>query len=194
MSDRFQTSVTGAEVPRVAAEFPPLPTWLANRVLRQGEEVTWVYGPKRNPSWERYATHPGLFLLALPLGGLCVAIGVPIGGEAIAIGGLAAGAILLATLFVVGFCSGHFTRLVVTNSRLLILQGYEVCRTWDIDRLPRSLLRYRMHGDAGGSWSVDLSTLKTMLGGTSDQFVDAKTILAFSKQLDRFGDREKPRE
>jgi len=40
-----------------------------------------------------------------------------------------------------GIANGYFTRLVVTNYRLLILQGYEVCRSWSIHHLPRSLIR-----------------------------------------------------
>src|SRR6266508_669464 len=50
---------------------PPLPPWLARRLLREDETVTWVRGPRFNPSWERYVTHPVLFLLALVISAAC---------------------------------------------------------------------------------------------------------------------------
>ena len=53
----------------------PLPSWLARRLLRDGEQVTFVAGPRFNPSWEKYVTHPLLFLAALGLGVLCVGTG-----------------------------------------------------------------------------------------------------------------------
>ena len=43
---------------------------------------------------------------------------------------------------VLGLCCGYFTRLVATNHRLVILQGYEMCRTWGMDDLPPSLIRH----------------------------------------------------
>jgi hypothetical protein len=103
---------------------------------------------------------------------------------------LVGGAIVLASIYVLGFSSGYFTRLVVTNSRLLVLQGYEVCRSWGIDDLPRSLVRHRRLESGEVSRAVDLDTLTTMLGAPSDRFVEAKTIMAFSKQLGRIKARE----
>src|SRR4051794_16574841 len=44
---------------------PALPDWLASGLLHAGEAITWVRGPRWNPSLERYITHPALFLVAL---------------------------------------------------------------------------------------------------------------------------------
>src|SRR5689334_23175423 len=136
--------------PVIAQPFPPLPDWLAHRMLQPDEEITWIVGPRFNPSWERYVTHPLLFLAALAVGVVVLAVGgllaegdTPI----VLLLGVAAGALVLASIFVLGIASGYFTRLVVTNQRLLIVQGYEVCRTWSINKLPRSLIRYRRLGE-----------------------------------------------
>jgi hypothetical protein len=192
MSDRVQTSRLNPHPPDVAGPGPRLPWWLARRLLRPGEEVTWVRGPRFNPAWERYLTHPALVLAALGLGAACVAAGwLGTGMDGLpAVLFLAAGAVVLASIYVVGFSSGYFTRLVVTNARLLVVQGYEVCRSWSIDYLPPSLVRHlpREGGEVGRA--VDLDALTTMLGAPSDGFVDAKTILAFSKQLGRIKARE----
>jgi hypothetical protein len=105
----------------------------------------------------------------------------------------AAGGIAIASVYVLAGANGYFTRLVVTNFRVVILQGYEVCRTWNIDDLPPSLIRYDRRAGQRGSGSVDLEALQTALGGSSEQFVESKTILAFGKELDRFKTREKGR-
>jgi hypothetical protein len=81
---------------------------------------------------------------------------------------------------------------VVTNYRIAIMQGYEVVRSWRLDDLPRSLICYTMQGGEERR-SVDLDSLQTMLGSSSDQFADTKTVLAFGKQLDRIKAREKGR-
>jgi hypothetical protein len=202
MPDEFQTAPlsqppdTGPtpQPPDLAGQFPPLPAWLADRLLRADEKVNWVVGPKFNPSWERYVTHPALFLAALALGALCVAAGWLVGGgEGTALAGLAAGGIALAAIFVLGIFSGYFTRLVVTDARLLILQGYEVCSSWGMDDLPLSLVRYRTRGIDAGRRTVDLDALKTLLGTTSDKVVEAKTILAFGKKLEQIKSRENDR-
>jgi hypothetical protein len=199
MSDEFQTAPLSqppdtaptSQPTDVAGQFPPLPGWLADRFLRGDEKVNWVVGPKFNPSWERFVTHPALFLVALALGALFVAAGWLIGGgPGAGLAVLAAGGIVLASIFVLGIFSGYFTRLVVTDARLLILQGYEVCSSWGIDQLPHSLVRYRMRGVDAGSLTVDLDALKTLLGTTSDKVVEAKTILAFGKKLEQIKSRE----
>jgi hypothetical protein len=192
MSNEFQTDVSGGRVPDLSEQFPPLPPWLARRLLRREESVTWVVGPKFNPSWERFVTHPLLFLVALTVAVLCLLAGRLIGGDWANVPPffyLAAGGLIFGTIFVLGFCSGYFTRLVVTNYRLVILQGYEICRSWNIDDLPPSLLRYRARGTEIESRAIDLDALKTMLGSGSGHFVEAKTILAFSKQLKRINDQ-----
>src|SRR5262249_34482935 len=105
---------------------------------------------------------------------------------------LAAGGIVVGSIFVLGFSAGYFTRLVVTSRRILLLQGYEVCRSWRMDDLPPSLIRYT-RWDGEESRMVDLDALQTMLGGTSDKFTEAKTIRAFGKHLDGIIAREKYR-
>jgi hypothetical protein len=193
MSDRFRTDAFDAQPPDLSRQFPPLPAWLARRLLRTGERITWVVGPWFNPTWERFVTHPALFLLALALGAACLWAGWPgagTGSDVPLLPALAAGGIVLGSIFVLGISSGYFTRLVVTNYRLVILQGYEVCRSWGLDDLPRSLVRYGRREGGVGSRTVDLDALKTMLGGPSDKFAEAKTILAFGKHLGRIKGRE----
>lgn len=180
----------------ISQRFPPLPEWLASRFGGE-EEITWVAGPRFNPPWERYVTHPLLFVAAL-------AVGVVVGGAGwllakrepvvfVLLGGFA-GAIAIGSIFVLGISNGYFTRLVVTTRRLVILQGYEVCRIWAIDRLPRSLLRYRRLGDdAEEGPAIDLDAIKTLLGGTSDKFAEAGKILALGKRLDQIKTGENDR-
>jgi len=197
MSDRFQTDSFDAPLTEISRPTPPLPEWLADRLLRPDEEITWVRGPRFNPSWERYTTHPALFLFALALGAMGGGIGWLLAGpnaEVLTLLAVAAGSIVLASIFVLGLCSGYFTRLVVTTSRLVIVQGREVCRSWSIHDLPRRLVRYRRLGEGvEESPAIDLEAVKTMLGGSSDKFAEAKSILAFGKQLDQIKTREKGR-
>jgi hypothetical protein len=193
MSDRFQTD-TFARPAEVAGQCPPLPQWLAGRLLKGDERVTWVVGPRFNPAWERYFTHPLLFLAALAVGAIFVGGGgLMAGPEGAMVAALAGGGAVLGSIFVLGFSSGYFTRLVVTDARLVILQGYEVVRIWGLSDLPFSLLRYRRQADGAESRAVDLDTLKSMFGGASDKFAESKTILAFGKQLDQIKAREKDR-
>ena len=195
MSERFQRDLPDFRAPDLIELFNPLPGWLADRLLRPDEKVTWVRGPQSNPSWERYVTHPALFLVAVAIGASAVALARLFGGEGSDFpvsAFLGAGLVVVATVIVLGIANGHFTRLVVTNFRLVILQGYEICRSWDINKLPPSLLRYGKQGDQE-RWTIDLDAVKSMLGGSSDTFTDAKTILSFSKQLDRITIRDKDR-
>jgi hypothetical protein len=160
---------------------------LQRRLIRRDEHITWVRGPHYNPSWERYLTHPGLFLAALAVGAACVGLGRLAGGTWGAmpvLPALVGGLIAVGSVFVLAFSNAYFTRLVVTDSRLLILQGYEVCKSWGINDLPRSLIRYTMPAGGAESRSVDLDALRTLLGSSSDQFTDAKTILDLGKRLD----------
>jgi hypothetical protein len=186
--DRFETDLFNAPPPPISGPHPALPDWLASRVLRAGEEVTWVRGPRLNPWWECYITHPALFLVALAFGAACCWAGrlsVESWSQIPPPLVLAAGGIVLASILVLGISAGYFTRLVVTNLRVVILQGYEVCRSWGLDQLPRSLLRYSKRPGEKEKRAVDLDALRTTLGGSSNQFTDSKTILAFGKQLDR---------
>ncbi len=199
MSDRFHTDAFDArppdlhEHPDVARPLTPLPSWLARRLLREDEQVAWVRGPRFNPSWERYVTHPLLFFAALAVGAFCVAVASLLDEFWPAVmlpTFLFAGALVLASIMVLGLCCGYFTRLVATNHRLVILQGYETCRTWGMDDLPPSLIRHDRSESGERSLTVDFDAVKTMLGGASDQFADAKTILAFGKQLGHIKARE----
>jgi hypothetical protein len=180
-------------------DYPPLPEHLAARLLQPGEAVEWVRGPRRAPSWEKYVTHPLLFLAALALGVVSVAVGAAAGGPKSPELGAGLGvamALVIGSIFVLGFFNGHFTRLVVTTERVVIMQGYEVVRSWGLDDLPRSMIRYRPGAGADERVpSIDLSTVKTMLGGSPDGFADAKTIMAFGKSLNNVvkGRGEKPR-
>ena len=196
MLDRSSSDPFDGPVPDISRQFPPLPAWLSTRLLRRDETVARVYGPRFNPTWERYITHPALLLVALALSAFCWACSWPMvetSAERIALAVLALVGIGFPSLIVLGIANGYFTRLVVTNDRLLILQGYEVCRSWDVNRLPRSLVRYRRMGGGEERPSVDLDALKTMIGGSSDKIVGAKGILAFGKQLDRIQNREDDR-
>lgn len=183
MSERFPEDERTADI---SEPFQPLPGWLADRLLRPDEKVVWVRGPRWQPVAERFLTHPGLFFLAVALGllmgggGVLLAKGEGILAELSVICGVG---LVLCTILVLGIACGHFTRLVVTNFRLLVTQGYEVCRAWEIDDLPPAMLHYRH----GGIWrpSIDLDAVQSLLGGSSDKFTSAKTILSFAKQLDR---------
>jgi hypothetical protein len=173
----------------------PLPSWLARRRLRPGEVVTWVRGPRFSPRWERFVTHPGLFVVALLLALACVGVAralagswaqMPLAPPLVAVG------LLVGSIYVLAISNAYFTRLVVTNLRVFILQGHELCRSWGLDDLPRSLVRYgRREGKEVRS--VDVDALQTMLGGASEHFSDAKTIRAFGKQLDAIQERERDR-
>ena len=204
MSDHFQTEPSDA-FPTESLDAPSpidirlrsrLPAWLTRRWLRAGEEITWVRGPRFNPRWERYVTHPVLVFYALGFGTALVLVGWLSAGsrpEVLVLLALAAAAVVLASLFVVGIFAGYFTRLVVTNFRIVIIQGYEVCRSWNIADLPPSLIRYRMRGRVRESRTVDLDALQAMLGDPSDQFMAPKKILAFGKHLDGIKARENGR-
>jgi hypothetical protein len=193
MSDEFQTARFDPPPAEISLPYRPLPPWLARRLLRPEEQVTWVRGPRWNPWWERYATHPVLFLAALAIGAACVAVARLRAGswsDMHPAPAVVAVALFFGSIYVLAIANAYFTRLVVTDRRIVILQGHEVCRTWRLDRLPRSLIRYGKKADGTVSRSVDLDTLQTMLGGASDQFAEAKTIRSLGKQLDQITARE----
>src|SRR5262249_24360419 len=75
MTDGSPSGAFNIQVPDISLRFPPLPAWLAKRLLRPGERICWVYGPWFSPSWERYVTHPVLFFFALAFGACWVLTG-----------------------------------------------------------------------------------------------------------------------
>ncbi len=187
MSELYQNSVPELPKPHLVEPSQMLPGWLADRLLQPDENVEWVRGPRFTPSWERYLTHPGLFFAAAGLGasGVGAAVSLAKGqNEIIASTFVFAGAIVLFSIFVLAISCGYFTRLVATNARLLIVQGYELCRNWDMNDLPPTLIRHRLGGGVSMP-SIDLNAVQTLLGGSSTQFTGAKDILSFAKQLDR---------
>jgi hypothetical protein len=196
MSNRSQTAGFDTHTPEPDQHPRPLPDWLRTRLLRAEERITGVYGPAFNPPWERYVTHPALFLVAVGLGALWLGEGWLLAGvrpDLLPWAALAAGSTVLGSVFVLGLACGYFTRIVVTTSRLVILQGYEVCRSWRVSDLPPSLIRYRRLESGVPSPAVDLDTLNSLLGAPSDQVVEAKTILAFGKHLERIQARDRGR-
>jgi hypothetical protein len=196
MSNPFQKDVYH-EPSEARPPHRPLPPWLAARLLRPDETVAWVRGPRFNPSWERFVTHPLLFVAGLAAAAACVVMGWLLSetwiGTMIAAALVAAG-LVFGSVIVLSVACGYFTRLVVTNLRVVILQGHEVARTWGVDDLPRSLLRYRAREDGQRSPTLDLDAVKSMFaGGASDEYADSKAIMAFGKEMDRIRAREKDR-
>ncbi len=192
MPARYHNDQHDFRAPQYIERLQPLPHWLANRLLRSGERVEWVRGPWFNPSWERYITHPALVFFPLGL----VEVGIGLGRSLVEDFTWAyvmfAVLLFVLTVIVLGIANGYFTRLVITNSRLVILQGYEIVRVWSIDHLPPALLHYGRSGEES-SRIINLDAVKTMLGGASDKFTNAKTILSFGKQLDQITKRDEDR-
>lgn len=194
MSDQFQTRPFNDRLTNLTLPAVPLPVWLARRLLQRNERVTQVYGPRFSPSWEPFVTHPALFLVALALGTACVAVARLLAGpepEVLVPAALVAAGIVLASVFVLGIFCGYFTRLVVTNFRVVIIQGYELCKSWNLEHLPRSLLRFTTMPDGFERSEVDLEAVQTLLGTSSSQVADAQTILRFGKHLDHIRGRER---
>jgi hypothetical protein len=192
MPDHFQPDPFGGAPAKLVRSFPPLPVWLARRLLRTDETITWVRGPRLSPWWERYVTHPAFLLFTLGVAALSLAASRAFVSSWSEIWPLflpTAGCVGVASVFVLGLSAGYFTRLVVTNYRVVILQGYELCRSWSLDDLPLSLIRYGQRGEES-TRTIDLDALQTMFGNTSDQFAESKTILAFGKQLDQIKARK----
>jgi hypothetical protein len=193
--DRFQIDPYEKSLPDITRETPVLPPWIARRLLCAGEQLVWVRGPRLNPWWEQHVTHPVWFLYAVALAAVCLVVGrlcADSWRDMHPLPGVAAFALFLGSVFVLAGSAAYFTRLVVTDRRIVILQGYELCREWGIDELPPSLVRYGPRGRDGGG-SVNLEALETLLRSPTENFTDSKTIQAFGKHLDqikaRKGDR-----
>lgn len=172
----------------ISVQLPQLPWWVARRLLQSGERVTWVRGPRFNPFWERYATHPGLFIAALVVGAICFPAGRVIAGEwttSLPMAFAIAAGLAIGSIFVLAISATYFTRLVVTDYRIVILQGFEICRSWSLDDLPYYMIRYTRSESGKEVRSVDLEAMQTVLGEASDQFVEAKTIRRFGRKLEQ---------
>jgi hypothetical protein len=194
--ERYQPELPDITLPEIARQFPALPEWLARRHLAAGEQVTWVRGPRLNPWWERHVTHPALFLYAVVLAAVCLTagrLGAASWRDVHPLPAMIAAALALGSVYVLAISAAYFTRLVVTDRRLFILQGYEVCRSWGIDVLPPFLVRYGPRGRAGDGRSVDLDALQTLLGSKTEHFTDSKTIQALGKHLDQIKARKDDR-
>jgi hypothetical protein len=188
MSEHYQTERTDRPVPDVSWAGPALPDWLRERHLDHNEKVAWVYGPASNPSWERYVTHPALLLYTLAVGLVVVAGATLARGswtEGVTVVAFLCFLLVIASIFVLAVFNGHFTRLVVTDRRLMILQGYEIVSSWKMNELPATLLRYTRRDGERASPSIDLDAVKNMLGGGATGIVEAKSILAFGKTLNQ---------
>src|SRR5262245_57407206 len=75
MSDPIPPPLPAIPSVELVRKRPPLPRWLARKVLRGNEGVTWVRGPRLQPWWERFATDPLLFVTALAIGAVIVGAG-----------------------------------------------------------------------------------------------------------------------
>jgi hypothetical protein len=203
MSDRFHDQrpepTEQAETPTgtptaAAAAKQGLPAWLARRVLMPGETVALVRGPKTSPL-EPYLTHPALFLAALVPASISLAVGralVNSWKELPPFAGVIAILLVFGTIIFLASMAGYFTRLVITDRRLIVLQGREVYRSRNIKDLPPFLLR-RHRGEDGleRAPTIDLNAVNTLLGGTGDGYVDAETILTLSKKLDKMREADR---
>jgi hypothetical protein len=171
-----------------ARKGPPLPAFLARRLLRKGEEVASVRGPRSSPVWEPYLTHPAAVAVGFAAAVVIFLVGglaVDWDGQLMAAPGIAAVVVAGGGLALVAVAAGYFTRLVVTSQRVLIVQGYEVRKTWTLDQLPRSLVRHDRNADGELTKTVDMEKLQTMLGGSADGIVEAKSIWALGKEIER---------
>src|SRR5437763_221253 len=83
------------------------------------------------------------------------------------VSGPAAIGVVFGCVYLLAAANAYFTRLVVTNRRVVILQGHAISYSWGIDDLPRHLIRYERRGGEE-SRTIDLDALQTMLGGSSD--------------------------
>src|SRR5438874_405419 len=118
MPDQYQENPFKLPEPNYSFPHPPFPVWLARRLLRRDEQVAWVRGPKHNPSWERYITHPALILVALAIAAVILVAGRLISGAWMGFNGvpiMAGGLLLIGCVYVLGIANVYFTRLVVTN-------------------------------------------------------------------------------
>ncbi|HYT93017.1 MAG TPA: hypothetical protein VEL76_30145, partial [Gemmataceae bacterium] len=98
--------------------------------------------------------------------------------------------LVIGSVYVLAISNAYFTRLVVTDYRLLIVQGYEVCRCWRVDELPPSLVRYRRLGGVRERPTIDLDALQTMFDTASEHVADAKAIRKLGKQIDHIKKRQ----
>jgi hypothetical protein len=164
-----------------------LPAWLARRILAPNETVALVRGPTSNWFLEPYLTHPGLFLVALVPAGISLGIGrslVNSWKELPPLAGVIAVLFVFGSIIFLASLAGYFTRLVITDQRLIIVQGREVRSSRSVNELPPILLRRNFDRDGHErAPTIDLNAVNTMLG--VDGFVDSNTILTLGKKIDK---------
>lgn len=187
-TERFDAEPRQAGAAHTAHQYPPLPAFLARRLLRDDEQVTFVRGPWFAPWWERHVTHISFILVAGLLAVAVIAAGIQYAGslkEMPILPGVIALGLIFGSIGVTAFFCGLFTRLIVTDRRLILIQGYDVCRVWNIDDLPRRLLRYARRGGEERAM-IDIDALQTMItASVTEKFSEAKTLMKFGKQLDQ---------
>ena len=99
---------------------------------------------RARPAWEPFLTHPAGFLVGIVAGAVIFVVGgiaVNWNGTLMTVPGGLAVVGVFGSLIVVAAMAGYFTRLVITNQRVMIVQGYEIRETWRLEDLPRSLVR-----------------------------------------------------
>lgn len=174
----------------VARAFNPLPAYVKRQLPGKDEEVIWVRGPRLgNPVWEPFVTNPLLFVVGVAIGALCIylgSLGEGSGKQFPVSFGVGAVVSFFLPILLLAFFNGYFTRLVVTDSGVYIIQGSTICRNWELEYLPRSLVRFERRGeDDPIGKTVDVDAMKTMLNSSEGHFTDAKTIKDFGKRLER---------
>jgi len=194
VSDLYQPEPHEQPEPRSLRAGPPLPEWLAKALLEPDEKPEWVRGPNYAPPWERALTHPLAFLVALPPAVILVTVGRLLADDWRTLHpafGVSAILVLIGSILVIAFMTAYYTRLVVTERRLLIIQGQSAIRSWGMGDLPPSLLHFGRQAfdgkDAGPR--IDLDKLEKMLGGKSEGVIGSDAIIKFGKQLDRIKGR-----
>jgi len=190
MTERFHDRPPEPAVP--VAPSLPLPEWLARRILEPGETIALVRGPTGKWWLEPYLTHPLASLAGAIPAAVAITVGrmiVPSWRDLPPAAGIVAVLFVFASVFVVGLLAGYFTRLVVTDRRLLILQGREIWSSRGIDELPPFLVRRMRDPDGRERRAIDIVTLDSMLGSSNTGIVDSDTILTLGKKIDKLKER-----
>src|SRR5438105_12790131 len=111
MSEQSQNQPPHEKTNELSLPAPRLPRWLTRRMLTEDEHLVSVYGPKYNPGWERYVTHPLLFLVTAIISATWVVVAlVRAGGpeNLPAVAGIGALALVVAAIVILGVSCGYF--------------------------------------------------------------------------------------